>query len=195
MAKNYSVSSAVNKASPIKRELNVAPEKAKLKNLHTGEFKDFLLNPETLSLDLQGQYYHRDIKGMGNMPMDYNKGTNPFLKFDVYFNLLNLQNQKNLTRLEAREKMEDWRHFLNSFIFPIFHPALGNIGSSSPKAWFYWENNLFFTAQITSIQWQSTQMQLDGTPVQLIATVEMSNNNNVSLWSQDVRKGSLQYAV
>ena len=165
---------------------------ARLKNLNTGEDKPMFINPEDFDLGMVAEYSQRNILGMGNSPMDYNKGKNPAISFSVYTSASHIQTKGRVSRDRALFEMTEWRNFLASLIFPINKRQSGGVTGEPPRTWFHWPKTLSMSGRILSITWKFKMFQLSGEPILEVAKVQFVADLGTAFWSEDMRITGLE---
>jgi hypothetical protein len=156
----------------------------KVKNLSTGVEKECLLNPTIFQLNFKSKFVQRDIKGFGNTPLDYDRGDNPVIPIEFYFNALTYRSM--YSKAQADEKLLEWRNFLSSFMFPERTKITGGVGGKPPKALFKHPNLSVMSGYFESLQWTVNQFYPTGEPIVQMAKVKFITEYEFPFYSKDM---------
>jgi len=163
------------------------PVPAYIKNLHNGELKGFLVNPAELGSSISAVYKPRDLLGMPNVPLDYEKTNNQTFRFNLIFSATMIQTEGRVSRKEAVEAISDWRAFLTSLMAPIETPHKNWRGGEPPKIWFYWPNIASLEGRLVRVNWRSTLFDLDLNSTFEVAQISISSDQKYPIWSEEIR--------
>ena len=164
------------------------PVSATLRNMTNGETKQFLINPSELDLLLQASWKELDIKGMPNLPVQYQNTKNIRIRFTLISNRLYVQDAGKVSFERAKQFMKDYRAFLHSLVLPSNEENISGYQTSEPtKVWFNWPNVLSFPMSISSIRWKLTNFAIDLSSNHELAEVSAIVNLPDVLWSDEIR--------
>lgn len=156
----------------------VTPARLHLIDLSTGEDFEALFNPEQVTEEIQVAYSRLVIPGMSHQPLQYSNTGNEGLQFDLY--------SVGHTPGE-RERVEDFRRFLQSLCYPKGDAGTIDDGAP-PRVLFVWPRVWTFTCVITHLRFVHSQFTVGGQISRSMASVTIEEIRDIRLTSDDVRR-------
>jgi hypothetical protein len=163
------------------KQLYADPEKGLLKNLTTGENKLFIINPSEITTSLKAIYKIKNVLGMGNNKMVYEKTENMPFKFSLHLHSSQIENHQKIDADKAQEVIKDWNKFLSAMLFPVKIENKGWLGGEPPKVWFSYPKLVSMPGRITSIDWAFKRFPVKGGIIYQIASLMKLEKQDGSL--------------
>jgi Contractile injection system tube protein len=153
------------------------PARMSIANVSSGESVEAQFNPTEFEEALEVNWARQTVPGLSHQPLQFVNTGNA--KFTLE---LNFEVQDPTSDLEQIHRA---RRFLQSLCYPR-RGAGDVIGGGPPRVLFIWPNVASLTCVINTLSFKYGRFNLDGTPVQFTAKVNLEEIRDVRLVSEDV---------
>lgn len=165
--------------------LAIAPPRAVLINLATGEERAVPRNPNEPSWEVEAEFDRSKIPGLSHQPQQFIATSNFELEYEIETMVV--------TPLELQE-LEAFRKFCLSLTVPRRN-GLDEGSGGLPRVLFVWPNYCTITCFVTSLGEKTKRQNRNGSVVESTIKMKLEEVRDVRLTSEDARRVGLVRAT
>lgn len=168
------------------------PQRVSITNLVTGEGWLAMFNPTQFEEQLGVSYNRQSVPGLSHQPLQYGSTENYKFELALFFKggstaAVNPFAQSNVPDKRPRGLSDilEMRKFLQSLCYPVQATTVG--GGGPPRVLVVWPNVLTMVCVVTALKFTNSRFNIEGTPVEYIATVAFEEIRDERIAMDEVR--------
>jgi hypothetical protein len=171
-----------------------------MQNLSTGDFIQFLLNPEQMQTQIQASYASKSTIGGSHQWLQYtgtsNVKFNITATFSMAVHLARIRGGRKFSQSEFDQlfdEFEDYRRFLMEFMYPR-GKANDPLRRSPPTCLLLWPKHVAMVVVVRSLSFQDKRFNQDQRCVEFAAQMQLEEYRQHRLTSTEARKKGFRQA-
>lgn len=169
------------------------PRRVSLTNLSTGEGWIAMFNPTGFEEQVQVNWNRRQVLGLSHEPLQYGNTGNWTFSLDLYMRGTKSVTANPFTESTIKDKapkgLDDImaiRKFLMSLAYPVSGTTIGEGGP--PRVLVVWPHIMSITCVVTSVKFANQRFNVEGYPVEYVASVGFEEIRDTRISSSDIRQ-------
>lgn len=168
------------------------PARVSLTNLATGEGWFAMFNPAQLEESIGVKYNRQSVPGLSHQPLQYGNTENYKFTLALFYRAQATELTNPFTAAAIKNKRPkglsdvlEMRKFLQSLCYPVQATTVG--GGGPPRVLVVWPNILTMVCVVTGIKFVNSRFNIEGTPVEYVATVSFEEIRDDRISMDEVR--------
>ena len=169
------------------------PRRVSITNTSTGEGWFAMFNPTRFDEQVEVNWNRSRVLGLSHEPLQYGNTGNWKFDLDLYMRGTQTPIINPFTEVDIKDKAPKGlndimaiRKFLMSLAYPVSGTTVGDGGP--PRVLVVWPNIMSITTVVTSVKISNQRFNLEGYPVEYVASVSFEEIRDTRISSSDIRR-------